>query len=174
MCTVASGQGLLRPRVKGCPETNCSSHLRDRHLAAAILAVSASRRDRVALRRILRGIPCHIGAAGTCRQALKSLSRGRIAIVLCDQELPDGTWLDLLDRVSSSVDPPLLIVTSRLADDHLWSEVLHLGGFDVIAKPFRAPEVQYVVKTAWLHKHDPAPRHMVPLAPKAAAAAGAA
>ncbi len=29
-----------------------------------------------------------------------------------------------------------LIVTDRLANEALWSEVLNLGGYDVVAKPF--------------------------------------
>jgi hypothetical protein len=31
--------------------------------------------------------------------------------------------------------PPLLVVTSRLADDRLWWEALNLGGYNVLAKP---------------------------------------
>ena len=42
-----------------------------------------------------------------------------------------------------------MIVTSRLADDRLWAEVLNLGGYDVLAKPFDASEVARVVGTAW-------------------------
>jgi DNA-binding response OmpR family regulator len=38
-------------------------------------------------------------------------------------------------------DPPLLIVSSRLADEHLWAEALNLGVFDVLAKPFQSEEV---------------------------------
>ena len=44
---------------------------------------------------------------------------------------------------------PLLVVTSRLADEHLWVEVLNLGGHDVLAKPFQAAEVQWVLENAW-------------------------
>ena len=43
---------------------------------------------------------------------------------------------------------PPLVVTSRLADDYLWSEVLNLGGWDVLAKPFRQQEVLYVLDSA--------------------------
>jgi DNA-binding response OmpR family regulator len=46
-------------------------------------------------------------------------------------------------------DPPLLIVTSRLADDRLWTEALNLGAYDVIAKPFDRKEVDRVLNLAW-------------------------
>ena len=46
-------------------------------------------------------------------------------------------------------NPPKLIVTSRLADAKLWGEVLNLGGFDVLEKPFIPAEVYRVVAEAW-------------------------
>jgi hypothetical protein len=42
-----------------------------------------------------------------------------------------------------------MIVTSRLADERLWAEVLNLGGYHLLAKPFDASEVVRVVGTAW-------------------------
>ena len=90
--------------------------------------------------------------AATCRQALERLGHIPVAVVLCDSDLPDGSWLDLFDSVASADDPPLLIVTSRMADERLWAEVLNLGGFDVIAKPFAEKEVLHVLETARMHR----------------------
>ena len=44
---------------------------------------------------------------------------------------------------------PLLIVTSRLADAYLGAEVLNLGGYDVLAKPFKSAEFIQVMSMAW-------------------------
>jgi DNA-binding response OmpR family regulator len=44
--------------------------------------------------------------------------------------------------------PPLLIVTSRLADDALWSEALNLGAHDVLAQPFDRHQVERVFASA--------------------------
>jgi len=38
-----------------------------------------------------------------------------------------------------------------MADDALWAEVLNLGGYNVLAKPFDSREVFRVVGNAWLH-----------------------
>ena len=46
---------------------------------------------------------------------------------------------------------PLLIVTARCADDQLWAEVLNLGGYDVLMKPFERTEVIRVISLAWLN-----------------------
>jgi DNA-binding response OmpR family regulator len=39
-------------------------------------------------------------------------------------------------------------VTSRLADERLWAEVLSLGGYDVLMKPFDVSEVYRVIRLA--------------------------
>lgn len=44
---------------------------------------------------------------------------------------------------------PVLVVTARFADEYVWTEVLSLGGHDVLAKPFQAAEVQWVLESAW-------------------------
>ena len=51
-------------------------------------------------------------------------------------------------------DPPVLIVTSRLADEYLWAEALNLGAYDVLVKPFDASEAVRVLDSAWRHWTD--------------------
>ena len=53
------------------------------------------------------------------------------------------------EYISQLPDPPLLIVTSRLADERLWAEALSLGAYDVLAKPFDPEEVVRIVGFAW-------------------------
>ena len=78
-------------------------------------------------------------------------------VVICASDLPDGTWRDVLNQIHMLTHPPVLIVTSRLADDHLWAEVLNLGGYNVLAKPFRESEVKHVVTSLWMQerRQDP-------------------
>ena len=122
--------------------------------SSAVLVVSSIRQDREALRRIL-GRTHRTYAVSSYGEAAERLSRGGIAVVLWDCDLPDGTWVDLLTLLAESPDAPLLIVASRLADERLWAEVLHRGGFDVIAKPFEPREVEHVLRTAWLCRREP-------------------
>jgi len=63
----------------------------------------------------------------------------------------------MLHRISLLADPPLLILTSRLADERLWAESLNLGAWDVLPKPFQAGEAVRIVAAAWQHwqsRHD--------------------
>ena len=84
------------------------------------------------------------------------LQRPDTSVVVCEKDLNPGTWDDILRHARSMQHPPSLIVTSRMADDRLWSEVLNLGGWDVLAKPFDGNEVLRSVRSAcqqWHGKH---------------------
>jgi DNA-binding NtrC family response regulator len=122
-----------------------------------ILLVSPARDDHDALRRILHDL-CLVRSAGTCREAAAFLCRDRVPVIFCECDLPDGTWRDILSYTAELTDPPALIVTSRLADERLWAEVLNIGGYDVLAKPFREQEVKHTLAAALRLKTAPVPR----------------
>jgi len=92
--------------------------------------------------------------------ALTALQENQIPIVICDgdlvceSDLLPGTWKEMLERIKLLPTPPLLIVTSRLADEYLWTEALNLGAYDVLAKPFDSHELCRIVSFAWLHWND--------------------
>jgi DNA-binding response OmpR family regulator len=118
-----------------------------------VLSISATPEDYHALRTILNDSLWQIAKAATCKEAIARLGRKHMPVVVCECNLPDGSWRDILNHISEFADPPVLIVTSRLADERLWAEVLNLGGFDVLAKPFRESEVKYAVTAACRQKH---------------------
>jgi DNA-binding response OmpR family regulator len=113
-----------------------------------ILSVTRASDDQVAFRDCLADVRYRILAANTCRDAMKVLKRGGISIVVCEDKLPDGTWRDILDSVLSLTGRPILIVTSSCADERLWAEVLNLGGFDLVNKPFNRKELRHVLNIA--------------------------
>jgi DNA-binding response OmpR family regulator len=69
-------------------------------------------------------------------------------VLICESNLSDGSWRDVLSGLAAEAAAPPLILVSRLADDHLWAEVLNLGGYDVLSKPFDAREVLWSVHHA--------------------------
>jgi DNA-binding response OmpR family regulator len=81
---------------------------------------------------------------------------GRAEVILCHSSLADGSWKDILERVSDLPSPPHLVVTSETADEFLWAEVLNLGGYDVIAQPFWKPEVVRTLNSALWRRTGPA------------------
>ena len=86
--------------------------------------------------------------------ATAAMSQARIPIVVTERDLPGASWRDILDRALLLPGSPVLIVTSRLADEYLWAEALNLGAYDVLAKPFDAQEVIRVIGSAWRHWTD--------------------
>lgn len=109
-----------------------------------LLCINSEKRQHASLRAIVHDLSWRMWSATTCLDALKLLGSESVQAVFCEAVLPDGTWKDILTTGTGAGAPPL-IVTSRLADACLWSEVLNLGGYDVLATPFTAPEVAHVL-----------------------------
>lgn len=120
----------------------------------AVLAISPHDDDHACLREIFSHTRWQIFEARSRLEALSFLEKNRVGVLLCESDLPDGNWKDLLENVSGSSQPPLLIVTSRHVDDVLWAEALNLGAYDVVSKPFERVEVTRVISLAWLHWRD--------------------
>jgi len=108
--------------------------------------------DHSSLQSIIHHANAMLFKARDLISALNLLHRQEIAIVFCERDLfPGGTWVDMLEHINTLPSAPSLIVTSRMADDRLWSEVLNRNGWDVLAKPFDPTEVIRSVKSAWQH-----------------------
>lgn len=116
-----------------------------------VLAISPFDEDHIYLRHLFSHSNWQIHQARSCGEALAVLHEHPVPVVLCDSEMPDGSWKDALSELADLPEAPLMIVTSRLADDNLWAEVLNLGGYDVLMKPFDRLEVLRVISLAWLH-----------------------
>jgi len=112
-----------------------------------VLLVSSDDEDHATLEQILRQDCCLHCVAGR-QEAVAAARRIRPWVMICDQILADGDWRDLLSDLQDLQETPPLIVSSRLADDRLWAEVLNLGGYDLLIKPFTAAEVSRVVRMA--------------------------
>jgi DNA-binding response OmpR family regulator len=114
-----------------------------------LLIVSPYADDCSAVRQILQN-PCwQIDYARNLDEAGKSLQHKVVSVILCERDLPDGTWKDLLTRTRELSVIPSVLVVSRHADDSLWADVLNSGGYDVLPKPFDRRETVRVISMAW-------------------------
>lgn len=117
-----------------------------------VLLVSSRSGDHASLQRIFGGSPWDLQGVFTGSDCLRLLrgDRPRIAVVICERDLPDGDWKSLIEELDKLPVRPRVIVSSRLADERLWAEVLNLGAFDLlVAEPFEAEEVLRVTESAW-------------------------
>ena len=114
------------------------------------LAISSLEPNLLFLQRMFDDANWKLFTAHTCKAGMAQLHREQVPIVICEAQLPDGSWKDVLSRLAPMLEPPRLIVASHDADERLWAEVLNLGGGDLLATPFREAEVGYAIGSAWL------------------------
>jgi len=128
----------------------------------AILLVTPSAEDESTVRTIMKTPAISkISRCNGVEETLQELQSISPAVVLCERDLSDGSWKAILGACEALEKSPLVVVVSRHADDHLWVEVLNLGGYDVLSKPFDATEVTRVVASSCRHWMGAAPRHSV-------------
>jgi DNA-binding NtrC family response regulator len=122
-----------------------------------VLVVSPAEEDHLSLQAIV-GHPTHptwmLFNARDLVSAFALLQQHEIGVVVCEQELRPGTWIDMLKHLNALPTPPSLIVTARLADWHLWAKALSIGAWDVLAKPFNLSELIRSVQSASQHRYD--------------------
>jgi DNA-binding response OmpR family regulator len=114
-----------------------------------VLCVSALQNDAAALRQILKHSNWQFFSARNCAEAETLLRTEPVAVVLCEPSLPDGRWTDLYRATRSLPYPPEFVLTAVEASDALWMELLQLGGYDVLTKPFEASPVFRAISMAW-------------------------
>jgi DNA-binding response OmpR family regulator len=116
--------------------------------ATTILAVSPFEQDNRLIQTMARVPRTSVLTADRLSDAISLFKRRKISLVICERDLPDGDWRDMLSQMKDLIPAARLVVASRLADERLWAEVLNLGGYDVLAKPFSAQEVTHVIESA--------------------------
>jgi len=116
-----------------------------------ILSVSPYREDHLYLQRIFGHSKWMVHTADCLQSALAMLQRHDTSVVICERDLMPGCWTDVLDHTTHLPHPPSLVITSRLADERLWSEILNRGAWDLLSKPFDRNELVRSVRSAWEH-----------------------
>ena len=116
-----------------------------------VLIVSAVDADCEQLRQILSPNKWMLFPVPTVEAARRQLraTADVFCVVVCERDLLSGSWRDLAGDLAAMPDPPFLIVSSQVADEQLWAEVLQVGAYDVLVKPFEPGEVRRVLTSAW-------------------------
>jgi two-component system response regulator PilR (NtrC family) len=115
-----------------------------------LLAISPNQEDRQFLQDILDIDRWTVQGARNLQEATDLLQL-KPSLVICEKDLPDGSWKDVFRQARGLHNPPPLVVVSRHADEQFWAEVLNLGGYDVLLKPFELSEVRRVMGMALRH-----------------------
>ena len=106
---------------------------------------------RLLIREVFRAAGWRLLEAEGRKEGIESLNQNCVHVVITRSQSPGLEWKRVLQDLRRQQEPPQLIVTSRSADEHLWSEVLNCGGYDVLPEPFRRDEIERVVAAARRH-----------------------
>ena len=80
-----------------------------------------------------------------CEEGLELVRRSGFDLVLLDQQLPDGTGLELLKRIKAECPDQAVVMMTGQHDLELAIEAIKEGAADFIHKPIQIDELQVVV-----------------------------
>ena len=80
--------------------------------------------------------------------AWDEMTRFRSPVILYDRDWPNAEWRSTVYSFANSPQRPCVILTSRVADEYLWQELIRWGGHDLLAKPLRREDVSRALKLA--------------------------
>lgn len=115
-----------------------------------VLAATPNDRHYQALETAISGTGWALFQSRNIVEALSSVINHQIEVIFTDCHLPDGSWREMIQALQACRNAPRVIVFSAHADDRLWMEVLHCGGYDLVATPFNREEISRVGYRAWL------------------------
>jgi DNA-binding NtrC family response regulator len=114
----------------------------------SIVALVVSDHVRDVLNCISNREPVDIHFAESHVDAWEAMNRLTSPVILYDRDWPNAEWRTTVQALASSPHRSCVILASRVADDYLWQELIRCGGYDLLAKPFRADEVARALKLA--------------------------
>jgi len=110
-----------------------------------VLVASADVEHRRALIRLLDNLSLNVLSTSDLRQAEEVLARQSVSLVFCDDQLPDGSYRELLTTRRMGHKAPRVVVTTVTGEWKDYLEAMRLGVFDVIHAPFHPTDVELVV-----------------------------
>ena len=100
-----------------------------------------------------------VTSAHTGTDGLKLIESLKPDVVLLDLGLPDMDGLEVLQKLRSWSDVPVIIISARTKEQEKVS-ALDLGADDYITKPFGTGELMARIRTSLRHSHAQTPGHV--------------
>jgi DNA-binding NtrC family response regulator len=69
-------------------------------------------------------------------------------LILLDVNLPDGSGIDLLQELSQTPQPPIVIVITAYGSERVAIEAIRAGAYEYLSKPFEVDELRLLVRNA--------------------------
>ena len=97
---------------------------------------------------ILREDGHEVETAADGAAALASLATSDASVIVCDVRMPAMDGLTFLDKYRAVAGRALVVMMSAYGDDDAAIEAIRRGACDYISKPFRADQLQLVIRKA--------------------------
>lgn len=112
-----------------------------------VIAVEPSVNDLHLIQDYLSQDAIEVAPAANLQEALQHPAVQLASVILYDADASEP-WPEALKQLLGRKPEIRVIFLSRLADEHMWIEMLKCGGFDLLVKPFRPMEILWVVRSA--------------------------
>ncbi len=103
---------------------------------------------RKALEEQLRRKRLSVCSVSTLQDAESHLQSDEFDLLFVDVHLPDGNGTELLDRIKTMPDPPLVVIITGNGTVESAVECMRSGAFDYIIKPFSSSQIDVLMKKA--------------------------
>jgi two-component system response regulator PilR (NtrC family) len=86
--------------------------------------------------------------AGNGREALETLKKGQVDLIISDIQMPEMSGMELLAKVKELDAEAVMIMITAFASTETAVEAMKLGAYDYVQKPFKIDEVKIIVRQA--------------------------
>ena len=140
--SVIEDEGPRVPTVKKLPASQTPA------VGITLLAIDPEKEDCRSLPAALASLETLVLQASSFREAIALMHQSLPDLILCERDLPDGTWQEIVREAEGMRPRPAVVVVSRKPDERLWAEVLNLGAYDLLSKPYDMGEVRRTIRWA--------------------------
>ncbi len=119
-----------------------------------ILVVDDEVAVRLVLQRILEELGYHVVTAANGQEALDKMPQLNIRVALLDIMMPGMSGMEVLQQITTNWPETCVIMVTGVDDTQTAVEVMKLGAYDYITKPFMRDDVARKVQEAiskWHH-----------------------
>lgn len=128
------------------------------HEPVQLVAIIQNPYDSATLRQLASIYGWSLSIVNSSDAAMVLLKGQPTPLVICDRDLADEAWSDVLAKIAAQPQAVCVLLASSVIDDYLWQRVIRHNGYDVVAKPFQPEELRRAVTFAWswrgwAHRH---------------------
>jgi DNA-binding NarL/FixJ family response regulator len=113
----------------------------------AALLCSSSGPDWEDLLSVLNGLNIEVRSTASAREAAQILRGASYSLIFMDLD-DEAEWKSSIQALHNLAPSAGVLAYSRKPEERIWLDVLEAGGFDLLCRTSRKPEIQWIVESA--------------------------